>query len=330
MISVGNISVGGTGKTPFVIHLLERIGKLTGGKVRTAVVSRGYRGSASGSLIVSNGRKVLAFPDTAGDEPVLIAESSSGAVVVVDKDRVRGARLAIEGLKAKVVVLDDGFQHRRLRRDLDIVLLDAQNPLGNRLVLPAGPLREPVKSLRRADLILLSKVTGELDELTTRAEKLSRVLDRPVAVSRMVPKFWRRVGKGELLTADRIAGKKVVAFAGIAIPDSFFRTVADLQAEIQLRIPLPDHCHYSKAYMDFITRKFVQAKAEWLVTTSKDAIKLPLIFRYLPVYYLDVKMEVVVGGELLDERIEQVLDFRHRKSKAGKIDEGALKTGELL
>ncbi len=310
VISVGNLSVGGTGKTPFVIHLTDRLKKLVGArKVKLGVVSRGYKGSADETLLVSDGRRRLADFMSAGDEPVLMAESAPGVVVVVDRNRFRGAEHAVKNLRVKLLLLDDGFQHRKLHRDLDIVLLDASDPSGSRLVLPAGYLREPYKSLRRADIIVLSKATGDNDELGERALKLRELVKKPVVVTKMVPRYWRRLNQAELHAPEEIAGKKTTAFAGIARPDSFFNTVTSLGADLVEALPMSDHCNYSKRYLDYISRRYLHSKSEWMVTTAKDAIKLPPILRFLPVYLLETNMEVVFGEEKLDEALLKVIDM---------------------
>ncbi len=275
--------------------------------MKIAVVSRGYGGTAKGTTVVSDGRRVVSDPFTAGDEPIMMAEAATGAVVIVDKNRARGAEFAVEAFKASLILLDDGFQHRRLKRDLDIVLLDGRNPLGNCLLLPAGVLREPVSSLARADLVVLSKADGSDDELSERCLKLSEFIHRPVAATRLVSKFWRREGKAEIHDTTQITGKRVVAFAGIANPGSFFETVEKLGGEIVARIPLPDHCDYRKFYLDKIARLFITSHAEWLVTTAKDAVKLPPILKLLPLYYLETEQEVVAGGQVLDGLLKKCL-----------------------
>jgi len=318
VISVGNLSVGGTGKTPFVIYLINHLrqlmvtpdsdnsGKIYGNK-KLGVISRGYKGSATGTAVVNDGRRMIFGADVAGDEPVMIAESSPGTVIISDKNRVRGAQVARDEYRTKMLILDDGFQHRRIRRDLDIVLLDGQNPLGNRRLLPAGFLREPVSSLARADIVVLSKAVGNNEELKERAAKLEKIMNKPVVVTRLVPKHWRRVGKAELMSADQVAGKDVTAFAGIASPGSFFDTVADLGADLKAIIPLPDHCSYSKLYVDKIANGYVRSKSELLVTTAKDAVKIPAIMQLLPIYYLKTDLEVVVGQEHLNDALRKLL-----------------------
>lgn len=309
VVSVGNLSVGGTGKTPFVIFLAWRIRELTLGRVKPAVVSRGYGRSTRGGLVVSAGRGSPAEePDAAGDEPVLIARSLPGVPVLVDRDRVRAARRAVAEFGAKVVLLDDGFQYRRLARDLDIVLLDASDPLGNRLTLPAGPLREPVGSLSRADLVVLSKAVECDDELQRRAHRLSNLLKKPVVVARLAPLYWRHIGGRELFASDQVSGRRVFAFAGIAAPGSFLASVRALGAQIVDHLELPDHCRYTKSVLDRVAAGFTKSGAEWLVTTAKDAVKLPAITRYLPLFYLDSRVEIAVGGEELDAALLRMVE----------------------
>lgn len=317
VISVGNISVGGTGKTPHVIFLVERLKSLMGQrKIKTAVITRGYKGAARGTHVVSDGRKVISTPYFAGDEPVLIAESLPGTVVIKDKNRTRGARYAIDEAKSGILVLDDGFQHRRLNRDLDIVLLDAENPLGNRRTLPAGFLREPVSALSRADIVVLSKAVGTEAQLAERAERLAELISKPVVVTSMVPKCWRLCHKAELHWVEEVKGKRVLAFAGIAKPKSFFDMVESIGAEIAATLPLPDHCNYQKKYLDLIGSHFVTSRAEWIVTTGKDAVKLPGILSLLPIYYLDIGIEVMSGADILDSRLKEVISkSRSRKMK---------------
>ncbi len=320
VISVGNISVGGTGKTPFVIHLVQHIKELTTVKAgKIAVISRGYKGSAIDTHLVADSKHVRSTPGLAGDEPVIIAESCPRTTVIVDKDRIRGAQYATDEQRAEIIILDDGFQHRRIKRDLNIVLLDGHNPLGNARVLPAGFLREPVSSLKRADLIVLSKAVGSNDELSERANRLQDLLKKPVIATRLVPKYWRRIGPSELLAADQIEGRKVFAFAGIASPESFFTTVSELGAEIVDALPFADHCKYSKSQIDLISNHYVRKRAEWLVTTYKDAIKLPGILRHLPLYYLDIGLEVAAGEELLDRLLFDAITKRAKQTEGEKV-----------
>ena len=302
VISVGNISVGGTGKTPFVLTLLELLHHLNlPPKGKTAVIRRGYGGSAKTTTVVSDGKRILENAETAGDEPVMIAESASGAMVVVDRNKVRGASYAVQELKASVIILDDGFQHRRLQRDLDIVWLDGKNPLGSRRLLPAGFLREPASALSRADIVVLSNPDGTDEELSMRAEKLEALLGKPIIVTRHEAQYWKRAGRNELMGLDESVGRKVLAFSGIANPASFFDSVSALGSEISGEIALPDHCRYTKKQIDRISRLFSSLEAEWLVTTAKDGVKLPALFCILPVYQLIIKTKILTGQERLEK-----------------------------
>ena len=314
-ISVGNISAGGTGKTPFVLELIERISKLDPRmSTKLAVVSRGYGRSSKGFQLVSDGKRVFGDPFSSGDEPFMLAEASPRTVVIVDENRVRGAQLAVGLYKAKAIILDDGFQHRRIKRDLDIVLLDGRNPLGNRLLLPAGFLRESVNSLSRADLIVLSKSVGDDAELAERCQKMSELTYKPVIATRMVPRYWRRIGKAEIEGLEQGRGKRVLAFAGIAYPRSFFESIEELDCEIVARVPLPDHSNYGKNTLDRLARTFASNRGEWLVTTEKDAAKLPPILKLLPAYALVTRCEVAASAGVLDDLLRKVLNL-HRKAE---------------
>jgi len=265
VISVGNLTVGGTGKTPLVAWLTRH---LLGLGRRPAVVSRGYGGRAGrGPLLVSRGEGPLRPASDCGDEPWLLARTLAGALVVVGVDRVAGAQLARrEG--ADVVLLDDGFQHRRLARDLDIVLLDADDPFGGGRLLPAGLLREPPDSLRRADLILVTRdPTPELlrsIQAETRRHNVAAPLLR--AGHRTVGFFD---GAGRPLPGPA----RAVGFCGIGNPDRFR---ADLEAsglELVGFVPFSDHHVYSTAELSDLARRARDGDAD-LVTTEKDLARL--------------------------------------------------------
>jgi len=306
IVSVGNISAGGSGKTPFVLHLVDRMRRLHIQKnFKPAIISRGYKGSARDFAVVSDGKRILSDPFESGDEPYMMAEARSGAVIIVDRDRIRGAELAVEQFKASAILLDDGFQHRRLWRDLDIVLI--KTPVRSKLLLPAGNLREPLKSLKRAGLIVLSKPDGAPEEVVEQAIAMKKWTGKPSVASKLVPERFRRLGKNETFDLKEVEGKRIAAVAGIAYPDSFFDTLADLGAELVEEIPLPDHCDYGKFYLDKIARRFTLSHAEWLVTTAKDAVKFPPILKILPVFALDVKVEMIFGEDLLDEALREAL-----------------------
>ncbi|MBN1614868.1 MAG: tetraacyldisaccharide 4'-kinase [Deltaproteobacteria bacterium] len=282
VISVGNITAGGTGKTPLVIHL-ARLLKRNG--YRPAVASRGYGGDAPGPVhIVSDGQRILMGYRQAGDEPVLIAGTVAGVPVLTGPRRVIAGRLAIDRFGADVLILDDGFQHRHLIRDIDIVTIDARRPFGNGRLLPAGPLREPAAALRRAHAIL---GTGGTDAAVDEEWMISPpdaqhdprdgkaglpAIPKFRAFSRPVDLFGPSTGEAQPLEA--LKGRRICAFAGIGEPDNFRETLDALKAEIVAFTAFPDHYRYGRKDMDRIEETAAAGRAEAIVTTEKDLVRL--------------------------------------------------------
>jgi len=306
VVSVGNLTVGGTGKTPMAIRVA---GMLRDRGIRPAVLSRGYGGrSAAPVLVVSDGGRILAGPDEAGDEPVLIARCLPGVPVLAGAKRAVTGRYARENFGADVLVLDDGFQHRWIRRDLDIVLLDSRAPLGNGFLLPRGPLREPPDSLERAGVVAF-----------TRSGETAPPPDKGLAaILRGRPVLRTRIRPVKLVTADgtemplsRLAGKRVFAFAGIARPDSFRQTLQGLGADIAGFRALPDHHRYGAEDVRRIERAFDETGAEILVTTEKDGVKLsgpvPFSRRLL---CLAIETEILEGTDNLEAALRVCLGAR--------------------
>jgi tetraacyldisaccharide 4'-kinase len=288
VISVGNLAVGGTGKTPFVILLAERLSRRS---ARVAVLSRGYgRADEEELIVVSEGRGPLAAAEQAGDEPVLVARRTN-AVVIACADRLRAASLAVGSFGADVLLLDDGFQHLRLHRDLDVVLLDRADPLANGRLLPRGPLREPAGSLSRADLLVLVGEEGVRPLLP----------DRPIVEVRAEP---ARVSFGaEDHPPEMLRGRRVALLSGIARPERFRTTVERLGAEVVHEERRPDHA--ALGALDPFFRAADRAGAELLLTTEKDAARLSLVPRELGV--LAIEHRLVSGEDLLDEALARVL-----------------------
>jgi len=303
VLSVGNITVGGTGKTPIVAWLARTLRD----QGRTpAVVSRGYRGSAGkGPLLVSRGERPLAGPEICGDEPFLLARHLEGVLVVVGSDRVEGARFARRS-GADVAVLDDGFQHRRLARDLDIVLLDAHNPFGNYGLLPAGTLREPLAGLARADVVLITR--SRPGESLVVIERVVRRHHPSVPILRAGN---RRVGFRDPGGVPVSTPRRALAFCGVGNPASF---AADLEAEgleiVDLRI-FPDHHPYSEADAASLIRDAL-GRAATLVTTEKDLVRFP--YRAAPgvpaLAALRIEAEIHDRDELM-HRIRAALEGPH-------------------
>lgn len=270
VISVGNITVGGTGKTPAVIEIAAYL--RSQGKA-PVVLSRGYGRTDGGSVrIVSDSGTVRATAETAGDEPFLIASRLPGVSVVVGPDRYAAGMTALRQLNPDVAVLDDGFQHLRLHRDLNILLLDATAPFGNGRVAPAGILREPVEAVRRADIIVLTRA----DQVADRAELLRTIgalTAAPVFFSRHVPVGLVSVPDGAVLPLSRMEGRPVVAFSGIARPEAFLTALRGLNVNVREHVEFTDHHRYSRADMDALSGKARAAGVATIITTEKDAVK---------------------------------------------------------
>ncbi len=262
VISVGNLSVGGTGKTPAVDYLLKLF---SSEGIPVACVSRGYGGHGiEGVGVVCRGNGPLLKPLQCGDEPYLLARRNPSATILVARRRRDGVRRAVEEFGAKIVVLDDGFQHLAVARDLDIALIDGRNPLGNGFPVPAGPLREFPSALRRGDLFLATrcnKADVSLPQINDRVWRSCHVLDN-VGISL----------DGERASLQELAGKKGVAFAGIADPAAFFEQLEQTGLQLEDRIFLPDHENYDPQTL----RRLQHAgqHADFFITTEKDGVKL--------------------------------------------------------
>lgn len=280
VISVGNLEAGGTGKTPVVDYLVKSLQRRG---LKVAVVSRGYGGKGvPGDGLVCAGDGPLVGPEACGDEPYLLARRNPGCLVLVAPRRSRGIAAAVRHHGAQVVVLDDGFQHLAVARDLDIVLLDARHPLGNGRVLPAGRLRESPAALARADLLLLSRDDGRGRFSPPPGKPLLRARHELEATAREL------AGDGRPL-ADLRQGRGL-AFAGIARPEGFFSALEAQGVNLAGKIPLADHAAY-----DFSLRaRLEQAAAglDFLVTTEKDGVKLEPGSFSLPCYQVGVAIRL--------------------------------------
>lgn len=264
VVSVGSLTAGGSGKTPLAAWLaaaLHARGR------RVALASRGYGRAGSGApLVVSDGVTVLCNVRAAGDEPLLLAAHARGVPVVVARDRVEAGRLAIERFASEWIVLDDGFQHHRLRRDLDVVVLDGGAGLGNGAVLPRGPLREPVAALAQADAVVV--MDGPLPAADAAA--VAALAPRAVRFeARRVAEALLRLGGGPADPPEALRGRAVGMLCGIARPASFRRTLESLGARVVAERAFPDHHRFAASDLAGLG-----AQAALWVATEKDAVKL--------------------------------------------------------
>ncbi|HEX6045541.1 MAG TPA: tetraacyldisaccharide 4'-kinase [Pyrinomonadaceae bacterium] len=284
VISVGNITTGGTGKTPLV-EWIARTVAAEGKKV--CILTRGYgRDNPDRQVVVSDGTTVMASPSEAGDEPFLLATNLVGvAAVISNADRIEAANGAIKHLGTDCFVLDDGFQHLRVERDLNIVTIDATNPWGGGHLLPYGRLREPLTGLSRADCVVITRTdqANDLDEI--RSEILRYAGNVPVFLSRM-----------RIRNAAEGIPSPVAAFCGVGNPRSFFRQIPH---EIVLEKTFPDHHRYSQSEIDSLVEAAKQAGAKSLVTTAKDSVKLKSIsVGDLPLHVLEIEPQIDNAAEL--------------------------------
>ncbi|MBO0725028.1 MAG: tetraacyldisaccharide 4'-kinase [Blastocatellia bacterium] len=295
VISVGNLTVGGAGKTPCVAFLARF---LCDKGYEVAVLSRGYKRESRGRVEVSNGREILCGPNESGDEPFLLASLCPGARVIVDHDRYAAGKWLEDREPISVFILDDGYQHLRLARDLNLLLIDASEPLDRAKMVPFGRLREPITAMRRADAVIVTRSDQPFDR-----QSLERVIERfarantPVFYARhKVTELIRLDGAGNANPADftpagftptgftpaGFSRMRVAAVSGIACPDRFVADLERLEMEIALRRDFDDHHRYTREELSEIVEHAREARAEAVIMTEKDAANLPAGFAASP------------------------------------------------
>ncbi len=324
VVVVGNLTVGGTGKTPVVEKFAKAL-RDRGRKV--AILSRGYK-SKSAPLwkkwwfalthtaepppkIVSDGERVLLDSEEAGDEPFMLARNLPGVIVLVDKNRVKAGAFAIKKFGCDTLVLDDGFQYLPLKGRLNLLLVDKTNPFGNGHLLPRGILREPIKHLKRASYVFLTKSNGERDE---ELEALIKEHNPDVDIIECAhrPRYLQRFGVAADAPGGRepltfLKGRRVLAFSGIATPESFEKFLRDLGAKLVARERFLDHYRYADEDFEALFRMAREQGAECLVTTEKDAVRIPDGYVCaLPLYYLRLEIEIIRGAADFDEAVGRI------------------------
>ena len=307
-ISVGNLTVGGNGKTPFTIFLANR---LAHAGYRVGIISRGYGGSADGAhaALVSDGGRILLSEAKAGDEPVMIARSFPGPVVVARR-RADGIALLSRLSPVDIVILDDGFQHIRLRRDLDLLLVNETSRFGNGWVLPAGPMREQLHALRRADVIVMTRPGN--DRMAGRSVSDDGLLcDKPIMRAALTASKLVHVQNGDWCEAPvSIAGKQIAIVSGLANPTGFHETARALGAQICATLDYPDHYNYTIS--DWHHIQDAAQDAQVLLTTEKDLVKLEkFCSRTIPLYAL--RLEVVMAGDDETRLLAMVAEIAARR-----------------
>jgi tetraacyldisaccharide 4'-kinase len=295
VVSIGNLTLGGNAKTPMSIFLANRFSALG---LTPAVLSRGYRRrmTSSAPVVVSTGSGPLIGPETAGDEPFLIASLTSAAVVCAAR-RAQAAACALR-LGANVLILDDGFQHLALARDLDILMLRSRAPFGNGLVIPAGRLRENLNTHRRAG-ILVAVGDALSDDLKIIAS------DRPLFLASVSPLGFRELQSGQLKTLDFVSQMKLGAFCGLAEPSSFYATLAKIGAPPTDCLSLPDHASYGPKTLNKLQKFFRSQSLDYLVTSAKDAVKIKPSLN-LPILVLETELSLDRPNDFFSSVIQQL------------------------
>ncbi len=298
VISVGNLTLGGTGKTPFVMMIAEI---LRGNGFKPAILSRGYGGKSADPVnVVCDGKQTLLSPEQVGDEAVMMAEKLKNVPVLTGPDRYRTGRYALEHFAVDTLILDDGFQHLALSRDLNILLFDHSQPFGNGQLFPAGEMREPAEEIRRADMVCFTRCSrgggsnfdaqllGSIPQLKTHL-RLDSVL-------RM---------DGEILDLEILKDEPVAAFCGIAKPAGFKQILLDSQMQLKFFKAFPDHHPYTLRDIEELEARALKEGARFLLVSEKDAVKLKAMKFTLPVLKVVIELEILEGRETFDKLLGQ-------------------------
>ncbi len=320
VISVGNLTVGGTGKTP-VVEVFARNLQQQGRKV--AILSRGYKSKemsfrekmiqrvTTGKIetpprVVSDGKRLLLDSWTAGDEPYMLASNLPDVSVVVDKDRVKAGKYAIKELGCDTLILDDGFQYLKLGHRLDIALVDRTNPFGHGHLLPRGLLREPMRNIKRAGFIFITKCGDEGEpELKEQLRKLNPVAE--ISECRHAAKYLKDVFGDETYPLEKLNGMKIAAVSAIAVPESFEKALEAFGAEIVYTRRFADHHRFSQQEIINTINWSIKRGAEAILTTEKDAVRFPFVERRdIPVIYMRVEIEMLSGEEEFMDWISRI------------------------
>jgi tetraacyldisaccharide 4'-kinase len=323
VVSVGNLTVGGTGKTP-VVELFAR--ELTKRGRKVAVLSRGYKSQPAPfpqelldkfrpldqrhpPRLVSDGRSILLDSDLAGDEPFMLASNLKDVLVLVDKDRVKSGLHAIRKYGCDTLLLDDGLQFLRLKERLDIVLVDCESPFANRHLLPRGLLREPPEQLRRAHIVFITKCDGrDLTELRAELRRYNGHAEFVECAHK--PIHLEELSSHEIKPLSELKELRVAAISGIARPESFEQGLRKLGAEVIYSRRFADHHRFSEGEVAKMFERSKARGARAVITTEKDTVRFPrLAKRPLPIYFLRVEIEIIRGQEVLAEFTDRMCRY---------------------
>jgi tetraacyldisaccharide 4'-kinase len=321
VIVVGNLTLGGTGKTPVVEKIARELHE-SGRKV--AILSRGYKGKTEPRWkawlrwlthrnepppkIVGDGRSILLESKVAGDEPFMLAKNLPGVVVLVDKDRVKAGRYAIKHFGVDILILDDGFQYFPLLGHVNLLLIDKINPFGNGRLLPRGILREPISQMCRASYILLTKADTAANDTIADTIRAYNPKAKIIQCTHF-PRHLSTLDGKDVMPIDAIRGQKIAAVSGIASPDSFENFLVDSGGKLVYKKRFVDHHRFAKAELENILEVAKHHGAKFAIVTEKDAVRIPhdLEMR-IPVYFLRIDIEIIAGEKFFAEAISKFND----------------------
>jgi tetraacyldisaccharide 4'-kinase len=295
---------------------------LQAGGRRVAILSRGYKSvprkrslfnrltkqKVDPPRLVSDGKTLLLDSLTAGDEPYMLAHNLKDVIVLVDKDRVKSGRVAIDEWKVDTLLLDDGLQYLHLKHRLDIVLIDRQAPFGNEFLLPRGTLREPPRNLRRASYIFITKSSAESNEaLINRIRQFNRTAEIIECAHR--PRYLQHIHTGEQLPLEKLRETYIGSICGIAAPDSFEGALQSLGAHVDLAVRYIDHHYYTETELRTLIKRCIKRDLSMIVTTEKDAVRMPRLpadEAKVPIYFLRVEIEILTGHETWEHCVNRI------------------------
>jgi tetraacyldisaccharide 4'-kinase len=320
IVSIGNLTVGGTGKTP-VVEVFARALQQAGRRV--AILSRGYKstprplwerivakltlqGDKFPPKVVSDGQSLLLDSEQAGDEPYMLASNLKDVVVLVDKNRVKSGRYAIQRFGCDTLLLDDGFQYLALKSRLDICLIDRNDPFGNHFLLPRGTLREPIPNLKRASYIFITKSSKFGSDKLRRAIRQFNTSAEIIECAHH-PLYLQDVFTGERRDLKHLVGLDIAALSGIAAPESFEDGLRNLGANVVYRKAYADHHRYTQQEIINMINRSLKRGAKAILTTEKDAVRFPKIDRRdIPIYFLRVEIRIIAGAKDFDDAVRKI------------------------
>ncbi len=307
VLSIGNITVGGTGKTPMACYIAEYLYQ---SGYKAVLLNRGYKAKKEGeAAVLSDGKHCLLSAAEGGDEPYLLAKKLPYIPVVIGRKRSLTGQLAVQTFQPDILIMDDGFQHWAVYRDLDIVLIDSTNPFGNKKVIPGGILREPIEHLNRADLVILTK-TDQIQSTEDVCETI-RCYNKNAPIVESIHKI-----KGLCTYQSWAAGepswhmpkeKRAIAFSAIGNPASFHHLIETMGIEVAETYCFEDHHQYTVKEIEKIVHRAKQAKM-CIITTEKDAVKLSEIVKEELLYILTIEIEITKGKEILERRLRELME----------------------